>query len=141
MTDVFQNPFNNQEQPSCPGRVITRRDPWRAPLTNRTVELITMIDTFEVNGIIKTEEIGRSVVPPLDDGTVPSSTSEIRECSRCFSLISFCNSFTCTCGRTFCLACSVTTEIDGYLGRLCVECEENEHSRIIRKLSKWLWGC
>jgi hypothetical protein len=38
--------------------------------------------------------------------------------------------FTTICGRTFCLACAVTTDVDGYPTRLCIECEENAHDGI-----------
>jgi hypothetical protein len=133
----IQNMFRRADQPPVPGRVITRRSIWRAPLTGRTVELITNLQTYDVNGLTKTEEIDSVVVPPLDDGTTPSSTAEIRECTRCLSLISVCNTFVCDCGRTFCLACGVDDEMDDM--PLCIECYENGGSGLLAKLWKWLW--
>jgi hypothetical protein len=138
MTIEFQNPFQQPEPPLVPGRVIIKRSPWRAPLTNRPVDLIATIQTYEINGVIRTEEIDRAVFPPLDDGTVPSSTSEIRECARCLSLISCVNAFTCVCGRTFCLGCGIEDEMNGRL--LCIECYENRNGGGLEKFWKWLWS-
>jgi len=115
-----------------------KRSPWRAPLTNRLVELITAIQTYEINGVIRTEELDRTIFPPLDDGTLPASSADLRECTRCLALISVCNTFICSCGRTFCLGCGVEDEIDGRL--LCVDCYESRHSGILQGFWKWLWG-
>jgi hypothetical protein len=140
MPNGFQNMSQQPSRPLVPGRLIAKRNPWRAPLTNRLVELIAMVCTYEVNGVIKTEEIGHEVCPPLDDGTVPASTAEIRECMRCLSLISACNAFTCRCGRTFCLGCRVVVVIEGHHVSLCRDCAEKEHGGIVYRVSQWLWG-
>ena len=86
----------------------------------------------------KTEDF-KEIVPPLDDGTVPESVTQIRECSRCFALIT--NSHLCpTCGKEFCLACTAEAEKDGCKIKVCVDCAERINTPLWHSVKKALWG-
>jgi len=140
MATNFQNPFNQQPISLTPGRAITRREVYCAPLTNRVVELRWITITVEDQGIYKTEDI-KEVVPSLDDGTVPESVTQIRECWRCFSLVT--NSYLCPrCGREFCLACTSTLAVDkeGRQMTVCIDCADNIKNPLWHLAKKALWG-
>lgn len=141
MIDSFQNIIGPVAQQQTPGRVIISKELWQAPLTGQLVQIIKMLDTiYEPNGLIKTEEVGRIIVPSLADGSAPVSVAELRQCERCLSIVSSCSAFTCICGHTFCLACSALAEIDGTLFRICVTCDEKAKGRILYKIAKLIWG-
>jgi hypothetical protein len=140
----FQNTFGQQMPSFPPGRVITRREIWVAPYTKRVVELRWVTITVEKQGIYTTEDL-REVDPPLDDGTVPESVKQIRECWRCLSIVS--NSHLCrACGKEACLAC--TTEINqdnqkkggGQKIRVCKDCAASIRNPLLHFAKKSLWG-
>ena len=138
MNQLNQNTFGFQPISFPPGRIITRREVYVAPLTKRVVELRWITDTEEYQGKYKTEDF-KEIVPPLDDGTVPESVSQIRECPRCCSLVT--NSYLCpTCGKEFCLACTAEAEKDGCKIRVCVDCVEKIKNPLWHLTKKALWG-
>ena len=135
---ISQNMFNQQPQLFPPGRVIARREVWVSPITKRIVELRWVTVTVEEQGIYKTDEL-KEIDPPLDDGTVPESSSQIRECWRCFSLITkvrLCPE----CGKEFCYACTPEIEKDGQKVRVCVDCGEKIKNPLWHSAKKGLWG-
>ena len=130
-------PFNPQQFPVVPGRIITRIERYRAPITNRIVELRWVKLTVEENGVYKTEEL-TEVDPPFADGTVPKSCQEIRECWRCLSLIT--KSHLCpSCGREFCLACTKIIQIKEQDTRVCMGCAEKAASPFWHAVRSFLW--
>jgi len=142
-----------QHVSSMPGRVILRLQPWQAPITGEEYQLIQLTRTFEINKVIVTADLGRTIVPALADGTVPPTTSYLRQCQRCHSVISVWNTFTCKCGYDFCLACRGTEgslqlssdieEYGDYAYRrryaLCVECERRDKAGLVHIISSLIW--
>ena len=137
MNTLNQIPFGSPQFPTIPGRVITRIERYCAPITKRIVELRWIKSTVEENGIYKTGE-QTEVDPPFDDGTVPKSAQEIRECWRCLSLIT--KSHLCPkCGREFCLACVKQIKTDEQEIKVCRSCAEQIASPFWSAVRSFLW--
>jgi hypothetical protein len=138
MSPVFQNPFNQQQPSFAPGREVTSTERYCSPISNRVVELRHVAVTVEDQGIFRTQEV-REVIPALDDGTVPQSAAQIRECWRCLSLVT--NSHLCpTCGREFCLACVSEVEKDGQRIKVCADCAASIQNPLWHLVKRALWG-
>lgn len=126
------------EQPLMPGRLISSREPWYAPKSGKKIELIS-ICLHEQNSVrITTQIISRHAYPPLDDGTTPESTSQIRECSDCLRIVSDFNTITCpNCGYIFCLPCTALGIFDQEQQRLCIDCDITLNGDCFDRINRW----
>lgn len=131
-----------QIQRSLPGRTIHNCQRYQAPLSGKIADLETVTATYEKNGIIRTEILEHYIDPPLDDGVVPTSVTEIRECSRCQSLVHMSNTFSCKyCRKTMCVACTHKTisKNEDEQG-ICRDCFKKINENTIDKFVNWLWS-
>jgi hypothetical protein len=131
-----QPPFGLQNL----GRVVTKREPYCAPISGKRVEIQHVMVTTCDNGLFRTDELKEGVV--LDDGRLCTSVADIRECSLCLSLVHADNSHVCpACGRTFCLSCVQTIETEGQKVRICLSCaKEAKTPTVVRILKNVIWG-
>jgi len=139
MNTLNQIPFDPQQSPTIPGRVIIRIERYCAPITKRIVELRRVKLTVEENGVYITKE-WTEVDPPLDDGTVPESVREIRECWRCLSLITRFRACP-DCEREFCMPCANKKKpgTDAQETKVCISCAEKAASPFWSDVRSSLW--
>ena len=127
------------EQPLMPERLIFAREPWYAPKSGKRIDIIAVY-LNELSGVrITTHAITRHVFPPLDDGTTPMSTSEIRECSYCLRIISEFNTITCpSCGHIFCLPCTTIGLFENQKLRICKDCNLKLNGTFVDYINRWI---
>lgn len=137
----LQNPFNPQQLVSPVSREIMDVDQYVSP-SSQTVEIQAICETFDdPSGKLSTRNFKRTI-PPLADGMTPESASQIRECSRCLSLIHVVSSHVCpACSFTFCKVCTAEIQLDdSRVIRLCANCAQKAQSSILEKAKKLIWG-
>ena len=136
MNPNCQFPFGVDE----PSRLIREVEVYRAPISGRVIEIVTVIETIYDQGKFITDKRKEDAI--LDDGRSVGSTEPIRECSRCLSVIHADNSFACsTCGRTFCKTCRISAGSEKQLKQYCPDCiKESNTLPAVRAVKRHIWG-
>jgi len=113
------------------GRVIRRTEIWVAPYTKRVFQLRWIQETLDQNGVIVTEE-WTEISPETDDGTIPDSVKQLRECPCCYRIVtktSYCKD----CRKEFYFAC-----VDK--DQRCKRCSAKAENPILFRIRNSLWG-
>ena len=120
MNPLSPNAPGQSGSPATLGRIIRRVEIWVAPYTKTVYELRWVQETFERNGVFVTDK-HVEIDPNTDDGTIPTSRHQLRQCPCCYLAVTRIE--VCTdCGLEFYNACTKEIRIDGETRRVCRRC-------------------
>jgi hypothetical protein len=131
MSTNFQNMYGPAVPPMVLGRIIRRIENWVAPFTKRVYQLRWIQETLDQNGIFVTNEF-TEISPETDDGTIPDTVKQLRECPCCYKVItktSYCQD----CRKEFSFSC-VDKE------NRCRRCAAKAKNPILFRIHSNLWG-
>lgn len=132
-------PFNNNPCDQSFGKIAVDIEKYISP-TGQVVEIRRSEENTMQNNLVKKHRCFE-VSPPLADGRIPESATDIRECHCCLGLFHMENVLRCPmCGNYYCLACRKKIKVKEKEISVCILCAEEHNRNILHKVCKKFWN-